>query len=162
MLAGLVAIFLIDRAGIEADKDVLSQHMIIGELQDGLSTVKDAETGQRGYLLTGDEKYLEPYVQAVARIHQEEGTLHKRVLAGELSDGDMSRLQKLIDQKLAELKETIDLRRTQGLPAAVEVVKTDAGQRTMEAIRLQVEQMMTEQESILGSALKKSGKPPLL
>ena len=156
MLAGLVAIFLIDRAGIEADKDVLSQHIIIGELQDSLSTLKDAESGQRGYLLTGDEKYLEPYDRAVERIHQEEGTLHARVLAGELSDGDMSRLQKLIDHKLAELKETITLRRTQGLPATLEVVKTDAGQRMMEAIRLQVEQMMTEQESILGRAHKKA------
>jgi PAS domain S-box-containing protein len=156
MLAGLVAIFFIGRAAIEADGSVLSQHIIVGELKDGLSTVKDAETGQRGYLLTGDEKYLEPYEQALVRIHEEVETLHARALAGELSHGDMSRLQKLIDQKLMELKETITIRRTKGLPAALEVVNTDAGQRTMEAIRLQIAQMIAEQESILGRAHNKA------
>jgi len=156
MLAGLVAIFLIGRAAIEADRNVLSQHIIVGELKDGLSTVKDAETGQRGYLLSGDEKYLEPYGQALARIHEDVGALNARALAGELSYRDMSRLRKLIDQKLGELKETINLRRAKGLPAALEVVKTDAGQRTMEAIRLQIGQMIAEQESILGRAHNKA------
>jgi CHASE3 domain sensor protein len=154
MLAGLVAIFFIARAAIEADRNVLSQHIIVGELKDGLSMVKGAETG--GNLLTGDEKYLEPYEQAFARIHQEVGTLHARALAGELSYGDMGRLRKLIDQKLVELEETITLRRTKGLPAALEVVKTDAGQRTMEAIRLQIAQMIAQQESILGRAHNKA------
>jgi PAS domain S-box-containing protein len=107
-------------------------------------------------LLTGDEKYLEPYEQALVRIHEEVETLHARALAGELSHGDMSRLQKLIDQKLMELKETITIRRTKGLPAALEVVNTDAGQRTMEAIRLQIAQMIAEQESILGRAHNKA------
>src|SRR5262249_45037880 len=107
MVAGLVAIFLIGRAALEADQDLLRQHMVIGELQEALSTLKDAETGQRGYLLTGDEAYLRPYDQALTRIHEEIGALDGRVTTGELSEPEMQRLWNMIGRKLTELQETI-------------------------------------------------------
>src|ERR1700720_302528 len=44
---------------------------VIGDLASLLSTTTDAETGQRGYTITGDEHYLEPYVQAVQTTHSE-------------------------------------------------------------------------------------------
>jgi CHASE3 domain sensor protein len=119
MLDGLVAIFFIGRAVIEADHDLLRQHTMISELQETLSTLKDAETGQRGYLLTGNDEYLEPYGQALARINEEIEVLDGRAKVGELPKPEMNNLRKLIEGKLAELQETISLRRTQGLPAAL-------------------------------------------
>src|SRR5580704_1145489 len=47
---------------------VVHTHVVLDSLDDLLSTIKDAETGQRGFIITGDERYLEPYQKAVATI----------------------------------------------------------------------------------------------
>jgi CHASE3 domain sensor protein len=104
-----------------------------GELQEALSTLKDAETGQRGYLLTGKDQYLVPHDQAVARINQEFEVLEASARDGELSGQDVSTLWHLTSQKLDELEETIILRRTQGLPASLAVVETDFGKDKMDS-----------------------------
>jgi PAS domain S-box-containing protein len=151
-LAGLVAIFFMGRAAINSNHELARYHIVIGELRETLSTLKDAETGQRGYLLTGQEKYLQPYDQAVTRIHQELRILEDRARAGELADRDVTRLSQVASQKLNELQQTIFLKRTQGLPAALAVVETDSGRHVMELIRAQVAQMITVQEYALASA----------
>ncbi len=58
MLASLAAIYFMGLLAIRADGTLLKYHAAIGRLQDMLSTMKDAETGQRGYLLTGRDEYL--------------------------------------------------------------------------------------------------------
>src|SRR5579883_3452221 len=81
------------------------------------SHLKDAETGQRGFLLTGQESYLEPYNVAVASLGED-----LRGLAATLEIPEQRRraeaLGAKVGEKLAELKETIDLRRRQGPEAA--------------------------------------------
>ena len=67
----------------------------------------DAETGQRGYLLTSSASYLEPYRLAIADIGADLKAL--RDLDDGLEPGALDDLQKLVDQKLTELRETIDL-----------------------------------------------------
>ena len=156
MIASLAAIYVIGRATLGANKDVLRYHVVIGELQEVLSTMKDAETGQRGYLLTGEQKYLAPHDRAVARIHQEFAILDARANAGELSDQDVADLWHLASQKLDELQQTIFLRRTQGLPAALAVVETDVGKNTMDAIRAKVANITAAQESALAKANQKA------
>ena len=100
-----------------------------------LSLLKDAETGQRGFVLTGEERYLEPYDVAVDRVRQETDSL--MALAGDDSrnQSSLQRLQKLSDAKLAELEETIRLRRTSGLQATLPVILTDRGKKIMDEIR---------------------------
>jgi PAS domain S-box-containing protein len=156
MIASLVAILLMGRAAMDANLDLLRYHIVIGELEETLSIMKDAETGQRGFLLTGDDKYLQPHEQAVAKIRQHLEKLEAYARAGELSGEDVGRLSQLIDEKLGELQQTILLRRTQGLPAALAVVQTDFGKRKMDAIREQVEQMMAAQEAALARANRTS------
>ena len=56
---------------LENERWVSHTHQVLTELEATLSTLKDAETGQRGYLLTGEERYLEPYHSAIARINQQ-------------------------------------------------------------------------------------------
>lgn len=99
------------------------------------STVQDAETGQRGYLLTGDETYLAPYYGAVQLVPAEIARLKGLLKAPEDQPGDAQRLSDLIDQKLAELHNTIELRRSQGFEAAMAVVLSDRGQKLMNEIR---------------------------
>src|SRR5215469_3526131 len=85
IIASMLAIFLTSKAAINANANLILRHQVIGQLQATLSTVKDAENGARGYLLTGDEQYLQPYDQAVGRIGQELESLAAAARAEELS-----------------------------------------------------------------------------
>jgi len=100
-----------------------------------IDEMRDAETGQRGFLLTGRPEYLEPYKTALAQTPAELKLV--RALAVERSDqaGRIRELQQLIDDKFAELAETIELHRSVGAAAALAVVNTDRGKKTMDRIR---------------------------
>jgi CHASE3 domain sensor protein len=149
VLLSLAANYLMGRIVIAADDDVLRCHSIIGELHDVMSTLADAETGQRGYLLTGRENYLQPYTIATARFQLVLERLQARAKAGELAEREVTRLAQVEGDKLSELHLTIQLRRTQGLPAALAVVLTDSGKHAMDSIRALVAHMTEAQEAAL-------------
>ena len=102
---------------------------------DLISLLKDAETGQRGYLLTGSEEYLAPYTQAVAAIP---GLLNQ-VSESAGADPELIEHVKLLrsdsQEKLAELAATISIRREKGFEAALAEVRTDKGKIAMDSIR---------------------------
>jgi CHASE3 domain sensor protein len=158
MIASLLLILFIGRAAINGNADLVRYHTVIGGLQETLSTLKDAETGQRGYLLTGEDKYLAPYDQAIVSIHREFETLQAEARGGELSEQDVARLGQLTTQKLAELRQTITLRRNQGLPAALAVVQTDFGRNTMNSIRAQVAKMMGAEDAAMAAAKQRAAQ----
>jgi signal transduction histidine kinase len=116
----------------------------LSSLDATLSIMKDAETGQRGYLLTGDEKYLGPYASAIAEL---DGELKK--LRATYADDPKGRehievLEALCADKRAELAETIQLRHDVGLEAALEVVRSDKGIRIMDKVRVEVGAIRTD------------------
>ena len=119
------------RASAEADH----ARGILDSVQRLFSTVQDAETGQRGYLLTGEEKYLEPYYLAIQLASGEMAKLNSLLTRPQDRPDDLPRLRGLLDEKLAELHRTIELRRSQGLQAALDVVLTDRGKQLMDQIR---------------------------
>src|ERR1700722_3352909 len=100
-----------------------------------LTTVLNAETGQRGYLITGNAFYLAPYYSAVQSVGSTESTL-KSLIAG---DSNMTsyflELQPIISEKFVELNETIVLRQTQGFAAAQAAVSTNVGENYVNHIR---------------------------
>jgi CHASE3 domain sensor protein len=114
-------------------------------LEDVLSTVKDAETGQRGYLLTGRDSYLDPYDAAVRQVGPRLDTLQRVTVDNPAQQDRLGSLRQHLGAKLAELKQTIDLRQTQGQAAAVAVVQSDRGKQDMDAIRDQVSAMEREE-----------------
>jgi len=100
-----------------------------------LSTLKDAETGQRGFLLTGEIRYLEPYTDAVAALPQLLQRLESATAPRSEQNRRLQRIRQLVDEKRAELKATIDLRQA-GRPAdALAIVETDKGKAYMDEIR---------------------------
>lgn len=105
------------------------------ELADLLSEVKDAEDGQRGYLLTGVDSYLQPHDVALKEISVTFADLIKLTAANPVLQHRLSGLSPLIDAKLEELKETIELRRTQNLEAAMKIVLNNSGKILMDKIR---------------------------
>src|ERR1700752_4482809 len=95
------------------------------------STLKDAETGQRGFLYAGEEQYLDPYKAAPAQID-----LHMNALAELTFDNPRQRsaiteLRALVHSKLGELADTISLYRSGKQNEARKLVLSDAGRRTM-------------------------------
>ena len=132
---------------------VVHSHEVITRLGGLLSSIQDAETGQRGFLLTNTDRYLEPYnaaLLAVPRILDE--------VAGMTGD-DSSQQQRMVtlrsevDAKFAELKETIDLRRSQGPDPALAIVNSDRGKVAMDAIRAQINDMRQEEVKVRGERL---------
>ena len=106
-----------------------------------LSSVKDAETGQRGYLLTGQESYLKPHSLALKTIDREIKALKTLSVGDPAQQQQLSILEPLVRNKLAELQNTIDLRKNQREAAAVQLVLTNQGQELMDQIRLTIQQM---------------------
>jgi len=117
-----------------------------------LSYVLDAETGQRGYLLTGDNRYLAPYNRAVGSLPAEMAAL--KTLMDQHPGGaqTFSRLNALVSDKLAELSETIEIRRTKGSAPALAVVLSDRGKQRMDAIRALTRQMQQGEIAIQSQA----------
>jgi signal transduction histidine kinase/CheY-like chemotaxis protein/CHASE3 domain sensor protein len=114
-------------------------------LEDVLSTVKDAETGQRGYLLTDRESYLTPYNAATQQIGPRLDALQRLTTDNPAQQERLATLRQHAAAKLDELKRTIDLRRTQGQAAAIAEVQTDRGKQDMDAIRDAVSAMEHEE-----------------
>lgn len=110
-------------------------------LGDVLSAVQDAETGQRGYLLTGDDSYLEPYRTALGVASTRLDAM-ERALVDDPAQGDrLKLLARRVQDKLDELHETIELRRTQGLEPALAVVGSNRGKAAMDDIRARLAAM---------------------
>ncbi|HXJ20595.1 MAG TPA: response regulator [Polyangia bacterium] len=113
------------------------------------STFQDAETGQRGYLLTGDERYLEPYQAALATLGAELPRLGVLVGDNPQQVEKTTILERLAANKLAELKETIDRRRAGQVEDALRLVRTDRGKRAMDEIRSTISGMKATERDLL-------------
>jgi methyl-accepting chemotaxis protein len=120
---------------IENDAMVEHSHQVRLELADLLSEMKDAETGQRGYIITGDESYLEPHKAALGAIQATLADVRKLIADSADQQRRLATLSPVIDTKLAELKQTIEVRRTQGFDAAQKLIETNAGKTHMDQIR---------------------------
>ena len=124
---------------------------VMQQLEALLSSVKDAETGQRGFLLTGDERYLEPYTNATAALPGELKTLRSLTGDNPQQQQRLDTLEQLTAEKMAELGETIALRRAGNVEAALAIVRTDRGKAAMDRIRALVAEMESEERSLLAS-----------
>jgi CheY-like chemotaxis protein/signal transduction histidine kinase/CHASE3 domain sensor protein len=152
-LALVILFFLISGAIAYSNVNVLRDdaakiqhsHSVITSLDELLSTVQDAETGQRGYLLTGNEKYLAPYDNALARVSTQLAGIAALTRDNATQQARIPVLGRHIDGKLAELKQTIDLRQRTGISAALAVVTSDRGKVEMDAIRSQLDLMQQEE-----------------
>lgn len=100
--------------------------------RDLIALIKDAETGQRGYLLTGDEDYLDPYYAALRGLDALTDELDRTGLA---LNPDVQKVRRLVKEKLEELDRTISLRRLKGPEEALAVVRTNRGKVLMDEIR---------------------------
>jgi signal transduction histidine kinase len=114
---------------------VENKHGSIVSTERFLTRLVDAETGQRGYLLTGREEYLEPYRAAKSDVQVQLSQLQQRVEKDPVQLARLDSLGVLVGAIFAELEETIALRRTGPLDTAVQVIESDRGKRAMDQSR---------------------------
>ena len=133
----------------EANWRVVHTHQVLEGLERLVSLLKDAETGQRGFLLTGEGRYLEPYTAASGRIPRELDALSSLTGDNPAQQESLQRARKLANAKLAELDETIQLRRKSGPEAALQLVRSDRGMRIMDDLRAVVNAMETREQGLL-------------
>jgi signal transduction histidine kinase len=102
-----------------------------------LQHVLDAETGSRGYLLTGDPRYLEPYNAAVSEIGQQIDRLRSAYPPDSAEAGTLNALTLNVQRKLAEMDLSVRMRQQGNEDAWKSVLLTDVGKEHMDAIRTQ-------------------------
>jgi CheY-like chemotaxis protein/signal transduction histidine kinase len=126
----------------------------LNQIQQVLSTLTDAETGQRGYLLSDRESYLQPYNDAQARLSGELAELRRLTGNDPADHSDEATIETLVAQKMAELQETIDLKRAGDSKGALAVLLTDRGRLAMTRLRQVAATLTAHVTTVVNSATR--------
>jgi signal transduction histidine kinase/CheY-like chemotaxis protein len=134
VLAGGGAILLTVRAG---DTDALVSHTyeVRETAKNLLIALQDAETSQRGFLLTGDEKYLDRFGQAAVSVTNDQKKLLAATSDNPIQTERLDKIRPMIDERIDIIRQTVNLGRTGNHDAAVALVRTDRGEALMNGVR---------------------------
>jgi PAS domain S-box-containing protein len=129
---------------------VIRNYSLLRFQQRFLSLIRDAESGQRGYLLTGNPAYLEPYRKGAELALPALDELTS-LASDDDADArrDYAKVRQLTEEKLAELKQTIQVYNSDGYAKSVSIVKNNSGKVSMDAIYRIMEHRMANGEAVL-------------
>lgn len=131
-------IYVLDKQGQAKLEAVIHTHDVLDESEKLYNQITNAETGQRGYLLTQDLNYLEPYYAALEQVKQHFLAINRLTLSNPEQQNTLAVIDELVDKKLAELALTVTLV-MQNTPYAIEeakaIVLTNEGKQYMDQIR---------------------------
>lgn len=128
------------------NQQIIHTHEVIVGVEDILSAAQDAETGQRGYMLTGDVRYLQPYEAATGDLNRRLDDLADLTRDNPSQQAHLIELRRLLDAKMTELDATLQTRRAEGMQAALGRMGTDEGKRVMDAVRARIGLMRAEEQ----------------
>jgi signal transduction histidine kinase len=129
---------------------VVHTEEVLAQLELAMSDLKDAEVGQRGYLLTSDVSYLEPYDAAVHRINQDVEHLARLTSDNPRQRQAVAAVRPVVAERLSVLEQTIDLMRSGHGPAALETLRSGRGKTLMDDARRRFDAMRAEEQRLLG------------
>ena len=124
-------------------------HQVISSLRKVQSLVTDAETGQRGYLITGDEHYLTRYQESLESLDEQFAALRALIADNPEQETNCQALLKLVTTRMVQLRDVLLVREKRDLIAAGTQILLGAGQSTDLAIREQVQKMETLENGLL-------------
>jgi two-component sensor histidine kinase len=151
VVAGLfIIIFLLMAQTVVAQRQARQGVMLQDEAMLSLNALTeimlDAETGQRGFLLTGNTAYLEPFEQAKVRLDPEVSALDR---LGERSSDEeqqhVARAEQLIRTKIDEINRTVELARAGMMTSAIALVQSDTSQHDMSELRRELTWLRTSE-----------------
>ncbi|MDI1321022.1 MAG: CHASE3 domain-containing protein [bacterium] len=157
ILAALGGRWVTDRRSMTgSDRLENRAFLVIQQLEALLSDLQDAETGARGFIITGEPAFLEPYNTALRRVEQRLADLRELTNDNLSQQQRLTNLDPLIKARLKPLKQAINLRTTQGFESAREIVMTSQGKALMEEIRQQIaEAKAVESQHLMGHTAEK-------
>ncbi len=128
---------------------VTHSHLVLEHLATTLSLMKDAETGQRGFIITGDDSYLAPYQSAVPEVTRILRELRDLTSDNQAQQRRIAEAEPLIAAKLAELARTIEMRRTVGVEQTTKFIQIGEGKKYMDDLRRVLSEMEHEERTLL-------------
>jgi signal transduction histidine kinase len=148
----LVVSFLSYQSLLRIDTDeywVLHSYQVQGDLDTLISDLENMETGQRGYVITGQQDFLEPYNTGLTDVNKTFQTLQTLTADNATQQQYLAAMQPLIAAKEADLQNSISLRTNGGFNVAQADVLTDKGKMIMDSIRAVVASMQTTETGLL-------------
>ncbi len=124
-------------------------HDVLSGLELLLAAATDSETAERGYVITGDEGYLEPYRQGGAVVDRQIRQLRNLIADNRTQQQRLDALVALVTDRLANLRSVIELRREQGFTAAQGEILTGKGKEFHDRIRRLIDEMKSTETSLL-------------
>jgi PAS domain S-box-containing protein len=146
------------RRTLQEDEDqkwVAHTHLVLQELDAILADLINEETGQRGYIITGDDSYLQAYSFSLQRLQRDIGEVRGLTVDNAAQQRSLSHLDPLLATRLLQLQQGVAARQKQGMTAAVSAAKTGGGQQTMDQARTLIAGMQREEQRLLGERLEK-------
>ncbi|MBC1238989.1 response regulator [Nostoc sp. 2RC] len=134
---------------IETSRKENHTYEVLSQIEDLNLQLTKAETGQRGYIITGEQRYLEPYNAAMQSLNQTFKELQKLTLDNPNQQNRLNMLEPLLTERMAVMKNVIDLRQNQGLEVAQEAVATDRGKQLMDRIQKLLQAIKNEENVLL-------------
>jgi PAS domain S-box-containing protein len=144
------------RSMSQASALVSHSHHVLEQVQAVLSSLQDAETGQRGFLLTGDVQYLPPYESGRDAVQEHLGQLLVLTRDNAAEQATIESMRPLVLAKLEELGRTVALRREspEGAEAARAIVNEGEGKKLMDELRVKVAEMFEHEDPILDERVR--------
>ena len=125
-------------------------YQVLGEISALEGLLADAETSQRGYIITGQDSHLALYREAVSKIDVTLASIARLTADNPRQQAAVAQLQAPVDDRVAALAEAVALRRTKGFEAAQAVIVTNRGTRAMSTVRGLLHGMQAEEDRLLG------------
>jgi signal transduction histidine kinase len=133
------------------EQAVIHTHRVLDGLQGTLSLLKDIETGYRGYHITGDERYLEPYSSGATGVATRLVTLKQSIADNPKQQRNMRRLEAQVEQLLQHAERGISIRRDEGLEPSREFIQSGVGKQQMDSVRDVVAEMEDVENRLMQS-----------
>jgi PAS domain S-box-containing protein len=140
----------------KANAWVSHTHDVLGTLQAVRSSLLDAETGQRGFIITGDPAYLEPYLAGVNAVSERLEDLAELIRDNPAQQQRISAMKPVIARHLSTLERNLTLRKSgpDGFEAARNAILTNEDKRAMDKLRAMVDEMVSQEDQLLGDRLR--------
>src|SRR5688572_27816356 len=138
---------------IVTNKQISQTLLTLTKLEEILTLLVDAETAQRGYVITGDKTYLEPYFNAIDSeqgLAQDLQELQFLTIGNSEQQARLEQLMQLIDERLRSIEQVISLREEAGFESAQSEILKGNGKEAMDSIRQTIAEMeMVENDLLL-------------
>ena len=136
------------------NQQIMHTHKVIVGIDGLMASLLNAETGQRGYLLTENPSYLQPYQRAVEGLEAQMAELDALTQNNAIQNAHLDQMRAHVATRMSELNNALDARRERGIEGAIAHLNSDRGKAEMDAVRTIIGQMQLEEQRVREARIK--------